>query len=513
MKRVSRKIVAMLSMLVLCLSVLFVPDMGNTKAAESISLSGKAHVQTFADQNGKLVSQGGIQTLVLGTRGMAKRVESVTVNLKNNTGYAGTLQYRVHRQTYGWTAWLNAGQAAGTHGEGKRLEAIEMRLTGELAKYYDVRYRAHIQTYGDNQGWVYNGALAGTTGEAKRLEEICVQIVPKKSISEEPSIAYRVHRQTYGWEKNWATDGTVSGTVGQAKRLEGISITVNDNQYSGGVTYRTHVQSYGWRDWVSNGEMSGTQGEAKRLEAIEIKLTGELSQYYDVYYRVHAQSYGWLGWAKNGESAGTAGFAKRLEAIQIVVLKKGALEYGSGNYNSSLYKMMYEGTYKGVKVAEDSSFLSYTQPYVDKSEVSYFNPLKVGEAVTLKWSYGGTITIKFAGVDYKKCTYTLEVAASEGSKVFFGEEHFGVHEDFGVSCTLNGKKYTNILYCGGEPNQYASVKQFGDTKCTMVIGFPQKIYDENTGKSVSITDPAVKDLSIIERNYLANDKIIYLKIK
>ena len=42
MKRVSRKIVAMLSMLVLCLSVLFVPDMGNTKAAESISLSGKA---------------------------------------------------------------------------------------------------------------------------------------------------------------------------------------------------------------------------------------------------------------------------------------------------------------------------------------------------------------------------------------------------------------------------------------------------------------------------------------
>lgn len=47
----------------------------------------------------------------------------------------------------------------------------------------------------------------------------------------------------------------------------------------------------------------------------------------------------------------------------------------------------------------------------------------------------------------------------------------------------------------------------------MVIGFPQKIYDENTGKSVSITDPAVKDLSIIERNYLANDKIIYLKIK
>ncbi len=54
--------------------------------------------------------------------------------------------------------------------------------------------------------------------------------------------------------------------------MEGISITVNDNEYSGGITYQTHVQSYGWMDWVSNGEMSGTQGQAKRLEAIRIQL-------------------------------------------------------------------------------------------------------------------------------------------------------------------------------------------------------------------------------------------------
>ena len=513
MKRVSRKIVAMLSMLVLCLSVLFVPDMGNTKAAESISLSGKAHVQTFADQNGKVVSQGGIQTLVLGTRGMAKRVESVTVNLKNNTGYTGTLQYRVHRQTYGWTAWLNAGQAAGTHGEGKRLEAIEMRLTGELAKYYDVRYRAHIQTYGDNQGWVYNGALAGTTGEAKRLEEICVQIVPKKSISEEPSIAYRVHRQTYGWEKNWATDGTVSGTVGQAKRLEGISITVNDNQYSGGVTYRTHVQSYGWRDWVSNGEMSGTQGEAKRLEAIEIKLTGELSQYYDVYYRVHAQSYGWLGWAKNGESAGTAGFAKRLEAIQIVVLKKGTFEYSSENYNSSLYKMMFSDTYKGVKTYRTATN-GNLDAFVDKSAVSYFNPLKVGESVTVTWINGGTINIKYVSVDYKKRTYTLEITADKGYKVFPGvEQRFSMHEDFDISYTLNGKRYANKLSCGGAWNKYVSTTMSGDNKCIMVNALPDQVYDESTNKNVPIFDSAVKDLSIIESNYLVNNKMIYLKIK
>ena len=61
------------------------------------------------------------------------------------------------------------------------------------------------------------------------------------------------------------------------------------------VSYRTHVQTYGWQNDVKDGAMSGTQGQSKRLEAIQIQLTGELSKHYDVYYRVHCQTYGWLG--------------------------------------------------------------------------------------------------------------------------------------------------------------------------------------------------------------------------
>lgn len=295
----------------------------NSKAAAGISIYGKAHVQTYGDTNGKIVKENGIDTLVLGTRGQAKRVESMTINLQNESGYTGTIQYRVHRQTYGWTEWLNAGQPAGTTGEAKRLEAIQMRLTGELASHYDIRYQVHIQTYGDNQGWVYNGALAGTTGEAKRLEEVKIQIIPKNTVETAASINYRVHRQTYGWETRWAKDGSVSGTTGQAKRLEAISIDARSS-YNGSVEYQTHVQTYGWMDWVSDGALSGTSGQAKRLEAIRIRLTGELAQHYDIYYRVHAQTFGWMGWAKNGESAGTAGYGKRLEAIQIMLVKKGA---------------------------------------------------------------------------------------------------------------------------------------------------------------------------------------------
>ena len=300
----------------------------NSKAAAGISIYGKAHVQTYGDTNGKIVKENGIDTLVLGTRGQAKRVESMTINLQNNTGYTGTIQYRVHRQTYGWTDWTTSGQPAGTTGQGKRLEAMQIRLTGELANHYDVRYRVHIQTYGDNQGWVYNGALAGTTGESKRLEEVKIQIIPKNTVDETASINYRVHRQTYGWETRWAKDGSVSGTTGQAKRLEAISIDARSS-YNGSVEYQTHVQTYGWMDWVSDGALSGTSGQAKRLEAIRIRLTGELAQHYDIYYRVHAQTFGWMGWAKNGESAGTAGYGKRLEAIQIMLVKKGAAAPGA----------------------------------------------------------------------------------------------------------------------------------------------------------------------------------------
>ena len=147
--------------------------------------------------------------------------------------------------------------------------------------------------------------------------------IPEAPAAKVPNVQYRVHRQTYGWEASWKKNGASSGTTGQAKRLEGICIRLTNKPVSGGIAYRTHVQSYGWQDWVTNGSMSGTKGEAKRLEAIEIELTGKLADTYDVWYRVHAQRFGWMGWAKNGEKAGTAGYGYRLEAIQIRLIKKG----------------------------------------------------------------------------------------------------------------------------------------------------------------------------------------------
>ena len=143
-----------------------------------------------------------------------------------------------------------------------------------------------------------------------------------------PSVTYRTHVQTYGWQP-FVSDGVMSGTSGESKRLEGIEIRMASQPYTGSIVYRTHVQTYGWQDWRQDGAMSGTSGESKRLEGIQIYLTGEMAEHYDVYYRVHAQTYGWLDFAKNGEMAGTSGLSKRLEGINICLVEKGGAAPGS----------------------------------------------------------------------------------------------------------------------------------------------------------------------------------------
>ena len=129
-------------------------------------------------------------------------------------------------------------------------------------------------------------------------------------------IYYSTHVQDYGWLSNIG-DGKTSGTSGQSKRVEAIKVSLCNLPYSGSVEYSTHIQDIGWQSYRRNGSISGTSGQSKRVEAIKIKLTGEISNYYDVYYRVHAQDLGWMSWTCNDSKAGTEGLELRVEAIQL----------------------------------------------------------------------------------------------------------------------------------------------------------------------------------------------------
>ena len=208
-----------------------------------------------------------------------------------------------------------------------------------------------IPKTGKHTAGEWEGEKAATiTEEGSRIKKctVCGEVVAREAIAKLPApaptpapvvtpnvtVSYRTHVQSFGWQ-GVVTNGTMSGTSGKAKRLEGIEISVAGNSNLG-IQYTTHCQSYGWLPWSANGEMNGTEGEAKRLEAIKIQLTGADKDKYNVYYRVHAQSYGWLAWAANGAPAGTAGLAKRLEAIQIVIVKKGeSFDHAIGNIQSA----------------------------------------------------------------------------------------------------------------------------------------------------------------------------------
>ncbi len=323
--------------------VTMLADFGNALP----TVSYQTHVQSIGWQD---VQSNGA---VAGTSGLAKRLEAIKINV-NVPDISGSVEYRTHIQTIGWQDWKKDGAMSGTSNESKRLEAIQIKLSGNMANEYDIYYRVHAEKFGW-MGWTKNGQSAGTAGYSYRLEAIEIRLVEKgdpaptssntntteafkeKIVTPEPdpepvdppSVGYQTHVQKIGWQ-SMVYNGALAGTSGQALRMESMKIQLGKHSYSGGIQYRSHIQTYGWEDtWNSNGALTGTTGEAKRLEAIQIQLTGDMAKHYDVYYSVHAQTYGWLGWAKNGESAGSAGYAKRLEAIKIVVVPKGSSAPGS----------------------------------------------------------------------------------------------------------------------------------------------------------------------------------------
>ena len=269
-----------------------------------------------------------------GTSGSSLRLEAIKIKLAN-TPYSGSIEYRTHVQNQGWQAWKSSNQLSGTSGMSLRLEAIQIRLTGEMANHYDVWYHVHSQDLGW-MGWTKNGESSGTAGYGRRLEAIQILIRPKGSAAPGSTaaaftfpISYQTHVQNVGWQ-GLVSNGAMSGTSGRSLRLEGIRINVASLPFGGTVQYRTHIQNIGWEGgWRSSGQMSGTSGRSLRLEAIQIKLTGELSNRYDVWYRTHVQNYGWTGWAKNGASSGSAGKSYRLEGIQIRLVSKNGAAPGS----------------------------------------------------------------------------------------------------------------------------------------------------------------------------------------
>lgn len=65
---------------------------------------------------------------IIGTTGQSKRLEGIQITPASKPDENLKIQYRVHVQDSGWTAWTDEGHYAGTRGKSRRIEAVQIKI-------------------------------------------------------------------------------------------------------------------------------------------------------------------------------------------------------------------------------------------------------------------------------------------------------------------------------------------------------------------------------------------------
>ena len=294
--------------------------------------SGPALVlQGHVAERGWLQAVGGGEDV--GTTGRGLALQAVRASLEG-AGEGSSVSVAAHVAGIGWQDAASAPSYAGTVGQGRAVQAVRVSLSGPASDSYDVWYRVHAAGYGW-LGWAKDGEAAGTEGLGVQAEALQVVLVEKGGDAPSsgapaelsvPSLSLRAHVSGVGWQAAVGNGGT-AGITGQSRAVEAITAEVS-SPVSGGLSYSAHVSGVGWQDEVSGGAVAGTTGQGRAVECVKMRLTGGLSEYYDVWYRAYVQDYGWLGWASDGARAGTTGIGYRVEALQVRILAKGSAAPG-----------------------------------------------------------------------------------------------------------------------------------------------------------------------------------------
>ena len=318
-------------------------------------ISYRTHVQNIGWQD--YVHNGEMS----GTSGQSKRIEAIQMYL-GNLGYSGGVEYNPYIEGIGWQGYVSNNSVAGTSGQSLRLEAIKIRLTGEIAEHYDVYYRVHVENKGW-LGWTSNNNISGTIGYDYRLEAIEIQVVEKNSTfpgDTNNSYYQRMIKYKVFKEKNWSNfyyDGE-NNSINNS--IENININLIKSDYSGNILYSTYVHNKGWQNYVNGGTNSNQKNE--KIEGIKIKLSGEISNYFDIYYSVYISNEGWTDWAKNDEKCGNIGFENSVQSLKIKLVEKNSIPPGptQNTYKEEKLKIKYNSY-----VVNDG-----WQGYVNEGEIS-----------------------------------------------------------------------------------------------------------------------------------------------
>lgn len=390
-----------------------------------------------------------------GTMNRGLRLEAVKINV-SDTPIPGSIEYSSHVRSIGWQNYVRDDAISGTTDRKLRTEAIRIRLTGQLAEHYDVYYRVHSAYFGW-LGWTKNNGNAGSAGFGYQMEAMEVRLVAKgqsgpaastafydKDTIKNPNVNYQTHSQSIGWQ-GYQMNGATAGTVGRGFRLEALRMNISSTPIPGTIEYSTHVQSIGWQNYVNNNTLSGTEGRKLRAEAIRVRLTGQLSQHYDVYYRVHSAQLGWLDWARNGQNAGTSNVALQMEAIQVVLVKKGAPAPGptSNPYQTSINHLFVMGHGAGDPGA---SYNGINERDFTRNELMPYLQKWAGRLKTNRITFYDTNADMFQDTRRMQGAYTISSSFSSVTEFHLDAGAIGISTGGHVIAHRNGNSYTTQNY-------------------------------------------------------------------
>lgn len=142
---------------------------GITDQVVTNSLDFNIHMTANIQDMG-IVLANGVNVCKIGTEGLAKRLEmfSMTIDGVDFT-------YQIHEEDVGDTQVVGEGAVLGTIGVSKRIEGITINVT-KIQAGYKLQYRAHIENIGTTE-WFEPGQFCGTKGKSFRVEAIEVKII------------------------------------------------------------------------------------------------------------------------------------------------------------------------------------------------------------------------------------------------------------------------------------------------------------------------------------------------
>ncbi|WP_288735435.1 NlpC/P60 family protein, partial [uncultured Enorma sp.] len=149
----------------------------------------------------------------------------------------------------------------------------------------------------------------------------------------------------------------------------GITVSIQESPIEGSISYQGYVPGNGWTAVGTDGSLSGSNSSSSVFSAVKISLSGDISNYCDIWYSIYVEDFGSLGWTKNGSITGSTNLPLKVQAISIVARPKGSAAPGS-TANSLLTSYPYIGYQNPLQYYQVSN-KSVTVPHLGEGTFGY----------------------------------------------------------------------------------------------------------------------------------------------